>query len=426
MDILSTLPNEILIKIFENCKVLRLTQVSKKFNELVSNTPSLMKKIQLLITEKTVATQIVKSERQYQNILIKFNYQVNYNALDIVARFGSDIKQLEMMRCIVYEDVFYDILEALPNIETLSIFTTFLKIALTEEREMPELTKLQKLTFRNSDQNILNYFKNSHSLKNINLAFLHNQPIEVMTNFLQQHPEIEETENLMVSTIDDSLMSHVMNLSNLKKLSLEIDKMNVSSIQSLELENSSVEFLNLYGNVLNPADFNTLLKIFKGVTSLEIEMNNNLEPLNIHQLNSMKISSLNFNHCQGNFFNELQIQSLKVFTINDALSITYEDWILFASRNPNIEVLKIKDESITNEVFAAITQDLKNLKHFELFFDPQRLTLEILNFICDHLPNNVKILKISERIPSNQKHFIITDEQKEKLKHKHGFKLYLS
>jgi hypothetical protein len=257
------------------------------------------------------------------------------------------------------------------------------------------------------------------------LAFQHNQPVEVMLNFLKQHPDIEDIENIMVETINDTLMTEINNLRNLKKLSVEIDKMDLPSIRNLELENYSVEFLNLYGNAENPEDLNVILKIFKNLKSLEIEMNSTLEAINMTQLNSMRLSSLFFNQCQGEFFNHIQISSLKSFKINDALSVTQNDWIQFAHRNPNLEVLKIKDESISNETFIAITQDFRNLRHFEIFFDPQRLTQEILNFICDNLPMNIKILKITARIPSNLRYFNLTDEQKEKLKHRHGFKLNL-
>lgn len=155
-------------------------------------------------------------------------------------------------------------------------------------------------------------------------------------------------------------------------------------------------------------------------------MNSSLHPLNIQLINSMKIHSLVFNDCQGNFVNEIRSQFLRIFQINDASFMTQNDWIEFAHRNPNIEVLKIKDESIDNATFMAITQNFRNLKHFEIFFDPQRLTPEILNFICDHLfPRNIKTLKISERISSNQRRFNLSDNQKEILKHRNGFKLIL-
>lgn len=257
MDLLSSLPNEILIKIFEDCKMLRLTQVSRKFNDIISNSQVLMKKVQLLITEKS-SLEILESQRKHQNIFIKFNYKVGEDALEIIRKFGSDIKKIEMMRSIVHEKTFYEILRAAPNLETLSIFTTFLRSDFEVEMEPLELKKLKELNFRNSDQKFLNFLENAIGIKNLNAAFLHNQPPELMTNFFTKHQSIEVIENLMVSSMDDTLLAQVLSLPNLKKLSIEIDKLDMASIKNLALENFSVKSLNLFGSADNSND----LKLF--------------------------------------------------------------------------------------------------------------------------------------------------------------------
>lgn len=219
-------------------------------------------------------------------------------------------------------------------------------------------------------------------------------------------------------------------MKNLKKLSMELDKIKMNAIRNLNIANTSIISLSLYENSANPEDLNIILRFFKGLKTLEFEMNSTLDPTNIQQINSMNINSLNFIACTGNFLTDLHLPSLKSLSINDASDITEDEWSQLIHQNPNIEILKIKDESICNNKFIIIVQDFRKLRHLEIFFDPQRLTPNILNFIADnHFSSNIKILKISKRNPpltSNDMFFQLNDEQKKKLNLRHGFQLFLN
>lgn len=194
---LSKLPNEILIKILNYCKVLKLTQVSRRFNDIIGNSSLLMSKIHLVITEKSQNSEIIKSKRKYQNILIKFNYKINQHALDIFEKIGENVKQLELVRCIVHEKDFISILESFPNLEMISIFATFLKNEALIDKEVPLMVKLKKLVFRNSSPKFLLFLQNSPNLKHINIVFPFNQHSDV-NGFFKTHQNIQEIENLMI------------------------------------------------------------------------------------------------------------------------------------------------------------------------------------------------------------------------------------
>lgn len=432
---LRSLPNEILIQIFGHCKVLPLTLVSKQFNDIISNTPSLMKKIHLLINERSKNFEIAQSKRKHQKVLIKFNYKIDSSILEVLKKFKDQIKNLEFMRCILTEDLFIEIMEALPNLETLSIYTTYLKSNLEFHEAIMKPLECMKylriLNFRNSDQKFLYLLKKSNSISTINISLPHQYPSNVITDFLEDHQDVEIIENLMVSEIEQTILLYVLcNMKNLKKLCLEIDKIQMDEIRNLEIENSTVKTLNLYGSPLDPVDFNTIIGFFKNLTNLEIEINSVLEPINMVQLqrSAPQIKSLKIMNCYGDFFNQITLPNLKIFETYDISSFTPADWINFSQRNPKIEVLTIKDEAVTNEIFMTITQELRNLRYFEVFYDPERLTGEILSYICDALfPQNIRTIKIRKRNwqQYSNSYFSLTAEQKNLLNNNLGFNLIL-
>lgn len=435
MTNITSLPNEILVKIFGHCKVLPLTLVSKQFNDIISNTPSLMKKFHLLITERSKNLEIAQSKRKHQKVLIKFNYKIDSSILEVLKTFKDQLKNLELMRCILTEDLFVQIMESLPNLETLSIYTTYLKsnLLLCEDVMKPLecMRHLKILNFRNSDQKFLYLLKKSNPISTINISLPHQYPCNVVTDFLEDHQDVEIIENLMVSEIEQTILLHVLsNMKNLKKLCLEIDKIQMDEVRNLEIENTTIQTLNLYGSPLDPVDFNTIIGFFKNLITLEIEINSVLEPINMVQLqrSAPRIKSLKIMNCYGDFFNHITLPNLKVFEIYDISSFTPADWINFSQRNTKIEVLTVKDESVTNEIFMTITQELRNLRYLEVFYDPQRLTNEILNYICDPLfPHNIRTVKIRQRNwqQYTNSYFNLTIEQKKLLNNKISFALIL-
>lgn len=424
MNYFSKLPNEILVDIFERCRVLPLVLVCMKFNEIISKSPTLMKKISLVISEKISASNLVKSERIHQAVYFKFNYKITDECLDILAEF-SGIKSLELMRCIVNADLFLRMLEALPNLETLSIYTTYLKNKdHMKTFEPPRLMKLKRLNFRNSDEKFLEFLNNS-TLQSLYVGFPAQYPTKILVDFLQCQPKLKTIEYLSIASVEASLMTLIaQEMQSLEKLHLESDKLDMSAIGSLELCNTSVQSLNLYGDFSQAADINIVLNFFKSLRVLEIEMNNKLEPANIFQLQqkTTKLNSLFITHCSGDYFNTIQLRNLKHLKLTDS-AFTADEWSRFASRNPSIEKIIIKDDSITNDLFRTICLEFGNLKHLEMFYDPQRLTREILDFICNtNFPCNIRFLKVTQRSAPTENFFTLSDDHKQALNANLGFR----
>jgi hypothetical protein len=421
MDHFTKLPNEILLDIFEHCRVLPLTIVCRKFNDIIRNSPVLMRKVNLLISEKVPVASLVKSERQHQGIQFKFNYKITGDCLEVFNQFQG-IRSLEFTRCIVDANLFMKMLGALVNLETLSIYTTFLQKANEMEKfDPPRLAKLKRLNYRNSDEKFLKFLLNS-SLESLYIGYASQNSSDLLEDFLKSQRKVKEIEYLSVASIDNSLMEIIaQDMGILEKLHLESDKIDMSLVANLEIVNRSLNFLNLYGDFTTPGDMNFILNFFKGLEGLELEMNNRLEPANILQLPS-SLKSLSIIHCSGDYFNAVGLRNLRRFKITDG-SFTAEEWLRFAGRNPSIESIVIKDESTTDEVFRTIVLNFPSLQRLEVFYDPQRLTPDILDFIfSENFPSSLKFLKISQRNSSQTSFFTLTDDHKRCLNSKSGFR----
>jgi hypothetical protein len=188
-------------------------------------------------------------------------------------------------------------------------------------------------------------------------------------------------------------------------------------VRELELLNTSVEYLNICGFPENEGDHNadyfTVVSFFKSLKTIEIEMNNHLETdllLLLHPILS-RLESLIITFCSGEYFNTLALPSLKALQLTDGTP-TVASWVHFAQRNPSIESLIIKDESITSEVFRTICTEFRSLKHLEINYDPQRLTNEILGYIFSpDFPTNIRSLKITQRASPSERFLVPTTAQ---------------
>lgn len=383
-----------------------------------------MKKVSLVISEKISSSVLVESERTHQAVYFKFNYKIIDECLDIFSEFAG-IKSLELMRCIVNADLFLKMLEALPKLETLSIYTTYLKDKdQLKMFEPPQLINLKRLNFRNSDEQFLGFLHNS-SLHNLYIGYSAQYSAKTLVDFLRSQPKVKIIDYLSVASVDDSLMTLVtQDMQNLEKVHLESDKLDMSLIGNLELFNNSVRSMNLYGDFSQAADINVVLNFFKSLKVLEIEMNNGLEPANILQMQQLtpKLESLFITHCSGDYFNAIHLRNLKRLKLTDG-SFLADEWSRFANRNTSIETIIIKDESMTNDVFRTICLEFRNLKHFEIFYDPQRLTHEILDFIFDtNFPSNIQTLKVTQRSAPTENFFVLSDDHKKVLNSNLGFR----
>lgn len=259
MSEFSDLPNEILIKILEYCQVLQLTLVSKRFNEVISGSAVLMSKLHLVILDKSPNSEILQSKRKYQNIAIKFNYKIDEDALKTIKKVGENVKQLELIRCVVSQKDFNTILKSLPHLEVFSSVSTFIKESEAEnDLEVPQTIK--KVNIRNFSPNFFCILQKMPGLKSVVLlyasAFDH-----LLIDFFTTHPNIEEIDNLTFGEIDEAklsvilskslnsdssfLMISILDMKKLKKLSMNLEKVSLEAVRNVDVVNESVNSLSL-------------------------------------------------------------------------------------------------------------------------------------------------------------------------------------
>lgn len=425
MDLINNLPNEILIEIFEYCKVLPLTLVCKKFDNIISSSSQLMRSLSLVIKDKPAYSDLlVKSVRNHQSVSFKFNYKINEDCLQIFEKF-KEVKSLDLTRSIVSAEDFRKILSLLPKLEKLSIYSSHMKnkdhLELTEP---PKLKSLKSLNFRNSDVAFLHSLRRS-SIETIFAALPVTDLQNTFPSFLRSQTRLKNIEYLSTLGGDGTLISVItQELPCLESVHINANELNSAAVRNLELTNSSVRHLNFSGTTETAASFHQIVNIFKNLISLEIEMSLLLENAEVViQLQQQRpnLERLHLTQCSGDFFNRIHFRCLKDLRLTDGGYAT-DDWLRFASRNPSIEILAIRDESMTNEVFRIISLEFRHLRHFEMFFDPQRLTPEILDFIFDPaFPSNIRSLKITQRARSGETFFTLTDQHKAVLNERLGF-----
>jgi F-box-like len=415
------LPDEILIMIFNHCEVLPLTQVSKRFKDVIE-TSCLMRKVQLIIAEKI--SPALKTNRNYQNVKIKFRYNDNDKIVDILGHYGSSIRQLELTRCIIDGKSLYDCFKAMPNLETLNVSSTFIKGNYLEEHDLPPLS-IKNINIRTSDKRFLDLINGSLKVLHLHLPRLSTHEL---IKFFDRNENVEEISSFLAAAVTEDLLTRICSLKKLKKLCIDMSKVDHAFI-GREIQNFTVRKLILFNEPESPHDIDGCLRIFKHLKALEMDMNVNLEPENMTNLQRTSIESLKMLQDSGDeYFNHIELPTLKHLWL--ASACYYPDqWTDFAQRNPNIESIVIADLSTSNEIFTLICQQFRNLNYLEVFHDPERLEIqEALNYICDdNFPQGIKTVKIKSRGSDNYyANLIFTEEQKNQLNKKIGFRLHLS
>ncbi|CAO1423932.1 unnamed protein product [Diamesa serratosioi] len=426
------LPNEVIINIFKYCKVTPLLLVSRKFHDIIINSPKLMFKFPLLLSEKNVRESselILKSSRKWQVILLKFNYKVNEPCLEIFRKIGNGVKQMEIVRSIIKAAVFVKILELLPNLANCAIYTTYLQMKeeIKADSQFPPMKKLRKLSFRNSDDLFLRFLQNS-VLHTVNISFAQQYALPTIMNFLDKQRSIKVIENLSVSHVDLRLLTFVVDdLLDLVELHLEVDKLASLTTSNLLLCNKRVKFLSLYGNPANIAGLNCILSVFKDIRALEFEMNLTLQPENMNHLRRTAplLEKLLISNCTFPNFNELYgFNHLKYFEVTESYSV--EDWEIFAQRNSTIETLILKDELTTDAHFNFFINALPCLQHLEFFYTTDLLTPDILNLITfENMSKNIKVIKILQRNERSLK-LRLNEQHVKNLDKIHGLQLIMT
>lgn len=419
MDLISNLPETLLIEIFQYCKLLPLCYVSRKFNNLISSSAALMGRLKLVITKGTLSA-IEESERIHRNAFIKFDYEIDDRHFQLFTRF-QELRSIEFVRCIIQAETFFKILENIPNLKSLYISSTFLKNVETFVNTLipPRAENLKIISLRNSDELFLKFFKNASSIEFVHLVFQKSCALAAVQDFFETQKNIKVIDRLSIPFIDQCLIYTILNDMSIKKLAIELDRIDIDTIKDMsEIENRSVHHLSLCGS----GDINSLLCHFKCLRSLEIEMNSQLIPAQLLEVTRVhsNLISLTILDCSGMEPIDcvIQISLPNLIYFKSGLQFSNEGWTLFSKGNPKIKTLKLQ-ESLTDEEFERICLNFHELEHFELPYDPCSMTSRTLNFICsENFPKHISHVEISIKSGS-WGNFILTENHLNHLKNAH-------
>lgn len=407
MDYISNLPVEVLVEIFKYCSLKKLKLVSRKFNDVIVGSRQLMNRLtfgayRIIMESTTVEIEDIRLIKIDHGFIERFSAFHNVSSLSFDSSF------------VLPEKLFVLMMNRLSCLKTMSFETVRLRSAESVELAVPQMLKLKTLSFDDSDDKILTFLKRA-CLESLTLGRSHNlNHTEHLIGFLKSQKNIKDIRLCGSNYVDDEILSIIFReMKNLKKFFLGCNYFNMrnpmgvtnSTITTLSLSIWSAEtvpriVLNIFKSVKNLALANTKANLIEPFAA-------SLESLTIwrgyytHELCSLQIPNLKY---------------LKVFASLQS-DISSEGWeMLLASRNPmmnTIETLIIQDHTITNSMFASICSEFRNLHHFEVFYKPDRLTSDILNWICDpNFPRNIRFLKITQKARSDSNFLALTENQK--------------
>jgi hypothetical protein len=106
---MENLVSELKIKLFEYClgSLKDLCLVSKEFQKIITSS-ELMKNLPLILESKRKEKfeSIIKSQRKFQKIIIRYDYHFGEKGMKIIKNFGGSLKHLKIVRCIFSVDQF--------------------------------------------------------------------------------------------------------------------------------------------------------------------------------------------------------------------------------------------------------------------------------------------------------------------------------
>ena len=408
MDLLS-FPDEILQEIFTYCKVQPLMQVCKKFDEVISASPRLMKKLKLFVRiHSKNLTEIVASDKKYQSVCIGNDLPMNrldhHNedaVLCILARFI--IKSLKVSSLLIETETFLKCLKLVRSLRILEINYLSLSGPINEPSSFVcnTNTSLKHLIFRKSSPEFLSLLKYP-SLQKLTYWGVDYQ--ELM-KFLGHHEDISFIK-IGISDLNEDLLSFLCHeMCNLRKLDIWSLRSNVTS--AMRIRSTTVEQLTIDNSgTETPFDIN-LAGIFNNLKTLDVCHEDNLQAATMVRLQEFlpKLESLAILNCGGDFFNQIQFPKMKKLKLRKSGNYSANEWSLLAQRNPSVENIVIKETTDDefheqyDELFRTICTVFTSLKHLEINLDNIRLGQQTFDFIADAaFPKNIKFLQITQPV----------------------------
>lgn len=427
---MENLPKELLIEIFNNLaskELSKLSLVCKKFNEIVNNSTSLLKKFRLNLDPRKNANKEWIGSRNYCRVILKDSSrnalnvvrQISENLIELRIMYGkmhlrsltrilAKTKRLKVLSIIKLDFKSYALNEKLPklklnslnyngnkilfnvlmesSVRNLSIFSVtnthieietlkkFLKVQ--KELETLELTSFNEefKLFQNESLNFVDFRLKKMALDNFKefetknfLKFLKNHEISLK--------ELSLKENFRFQNVSDEIIEFVSKFRNFKNLSL--NRIKVPSIQMTKVENLTLQssnFINFFPNLKK-------LEIFD-VKNLAIDLTS-LKNLKILLLDNCSISLFNVLHLQrltlidvkltskifkSGKFEELFLENCgKIQTLIDFLQ-SGEKLKFLKLENSTIEEFKFKKFSNVEKIVILNCQEEREAKKVKLDF----------------------------------------------------------
>ncbi|XP_070489811.1 uncharacterized protein [Chironomus tepperi] len=428
---INDIPNEILINIFTylgHKDILKATLVNKNWNNLISNTKKIFKKVnKLYINDQRMACGIPNFTRKYEKIQIDDLTEWDPKLLKCLRKIGQDTRLVILDQCVFFDEDFKKLLECFPILEWLEIYDCHpgispLRDQLLEQKirlpslhslivkgyswplrliETPNLEHLEADSLTLYDQEwLINFLNLQRKLQSLHLIAIFNlfdsrfgflaPKFHLNELALYDLPDLDKTQLIRllnhvkstVTTLDigfeirrDITEYIIKNFTNLRSMSIDCNCLPTSMRFYHDLSpNVSLKNLSVYGCLKKSQILIQFLKKHPGIQILKMKALSNVQPSRFTFWS--EFSKVTSNVCClkiGNLesYNMVYMKSKKLCHLDvDFIGNTNAAaWIQFCDNNPNIEDFHVfkKHKSINTDIEAIIFKHLPKLK--DLYFE---------------------------------------------------------
>lgn len=384
---IESFPEEILIEIFEYLSVNDLKQAALTihvFNEVISQSVSLMKKFSIKISPKRKwdFDTIASFERKHRNVKISYfksEDDLLTKAIENLADIAWNLTDFEMNNCKTERRVLSNLLCLTENLRNLSLVNITFEESFSLVTEPPELKFLRNLRIMDCDF-FGNIFEKASNLQKLSFQAgnARNQNLDYLQKILQKQEKLEilSLENVQFTNfLEDRPRFHFQ----LKRLSIHLCHFSVkeSFEDFLESQNELQEVEMTIGNMKLSLDRSnyfeeTLSIIFRKSTLRKLSL----------EFEKYELRNLSF-------FKRCINQNLKALKIANELS--FPEISTFLRACPNIESLDLSVKEIDDESIKFINENLIFLTSLKIAKFPSeafgRLKIKSLSSLHVHETN---------------------------------------
>lgn len=402
--------------------------VCKSWNQIISQSPSTMQYLPLLISEEKFGMEkfTTKFTRRYDSVTIDEIYAAGRDLLKQLRIIGRSVKQLSINDCVLTENEFIRLCRCFPNLETLFIRWNSMGVVSRRSQARPaQMKHLKKLVVKGEgwmldhldcqqleylklhgfyvdDQRKLVKFLNAQDslkvlrLSNIDDLFSTRNPNEILKfdlrfqlkeislEFLQfvdanhlltllKNARHAETVVIGFDVPPVIVREVVTNFHNLNYFFLDADLVvEATNFRNLS-SNSSVKSLKISGLLQSTAEtLYSCVSLFPNLECLDLLRLDGLSSSNasLWRMISGKIKRLKkLNISRVNVFNLVEFLNpvLETLTVNYVGFTNQVAWEIFGKNNPKVDKIIIKTTPVQVFFGADLMSTLKSLKNMEYY-----------------------------------------------------------